>query len=198
MFAQRQNIRFRRRMDVRLRRAVSLAAMYVVATAGSCSVADLTTPKAASWPAVWVSATWSGGRTGTPLSSRGIDPNTHTGNLCPAKVLTLENHPTEYSYYPFGTEFVGSNSCTVAIEIAYCRTAGSGGGSADVPVCDTDPRQTPESNLKFARIGSGTDHHLLALTTPLNFDVQVFWCSDDSSFNLGAVKGVASTDCVQQ
>lgn len=173
-------------------------AACVVAMTMSCSAADITGLKPTTWPAVWVSATWSGGRTGTPLNSRGIDPPTHTGNLCPAKVLTLENHPAEYSYYPFGTEFVGTNNCTAVIEIAYCRTAGSGGGSADVPVCATDPRQTAESNLKFARILSASDHHLLALTTPVDFDIQVFWCSDDSTFNLGAVKGVAQTDCVQQ
>jgi hypothetical protein len=185
-------------MRVRLRSSLWFTGVCLAATAESCSVADVTGVKPTTWPAVWVSATWSGGRTGTPLSSRGVDPNTHTGSLCPAKVLTLENHPNEYSYYPFGTEFVGTNSCTIAIEIAYCRTAGNGGGNADVPVCSIDPRQTPEGNLKFARILSGTDHHLLALTTPVDFDIQVFWCSDDSSFNLGAVKGVAPTDCVQQ
>lgn len=184
---------------MRLRYVTGLVGLFATATAGSCpTIGDLASPKANTWPAVWVNASWSGGRTGTPLSSKAIDPATHTGALCPAKVLVLENHPNEYSYYPFGTEFVGTNSCTAAINIAYCRTAGSGGGSADVPTCAVDPRQTAEGNLKFARLLSSTDHHLLALTTPPDFDINVFWCSDDSDFNLGAVKDAAPTDCVQR
>ena len=189
-------------------RHCSLAVVAASLVLSSCSaVGDLTstTPDKRTYKAVWVNASWSGGRTGTPLSSKAVDPVTFFGSLCPARVLLLENHPSQYAFYPFGTEFVARNTCTVAIYVAYCRTAGSGGGSADVPTCAVDPRETSISNVKFLRIGTTSTPALLALTTPVNFDVNVFWCSDNAGqpapnygFNFGSVKGASQLDCVEQ
>jgi hypothetical protein len=152
------------------------------------------------FPAVWITASWSGGRTGTPLSSRGIDPLTHFGTLCLANSITLKNHPDpEGSFFHSDDSLFATNTgCSAAMTtVAFCRTSGSGGGASSIPICATDPRETPLDNLRVvavSRAGVGT----FIGTTPINFDVNVFWCSDTSTFNFDRrVRGLPLTECVE-
>jgi len=157
------------------------------------------------FPAVWVSASWSGGRTGSPLNSRGIDPPSHFGALCPANTLSLENHPSNDPFIDL--DYPGSGSlnarftgCTpLPLNLAACRTAGSGGGTSDIPICSIDPRLTPSSNVKaIQRIGSVFTR---LGTTPINFDVNIFWCSDTSDLNIYSLNRTTSAsnlDCVEK
>ena len=161
--------------------------------------------------AAWVHASWVGGRTGTPLSSRGIDPvpSTVIGRMCPVNALTLENHPTRYpAYLDLITDeprplLVGRINCSLTpLRAAMCRTAGSGGGASDVPICATDPVQTPLSNVKLVDILSTPGvPPILASQTPRNFDVNILWCSDRADLNVMQgtrfVRGVAPLDCVE-
>ena len=91
---------------------------------------------------VWITASWTGGRTGRPLNSRGIDPlaGTCLGRLCFSSSLTLENHP-ESDLTVDGNGFYVRNSCSTApSDVAFCRTAGSGGGPSSIPICAVDPK----------------------------------------------------------
>ncbi|MBI3492866.1 MAG: aminotransferase class I/II-fold pyridoxal phosphate-dependent enzyme [Acidobacteria bacterium] len=73
------------------------------------------------------------------------------------------------------------------------------GGGSSIPTCAQDPRETPESNLRFlGSLGRAGTNRVWIGTTPINLDVNVFWCSDKSSFNFGAVKGVPQLECVDQ
>lgn len=153
-------------------------------------------PSPGTFQAVWVSASWRGGATGGPTNSRGIDPpaGTVSGRLCLANQVRLENHPSPGTF--FDNQFVMTNSCGRPLTIAYCRTAGSGGGASAIPVCATDPRQTPRSNVSTRTLGSART----ALgESPANLDVNVFWCSDTTQLNAlraTPVRGAAAMDCV--
>ncbi|MBZ5555740.1 MAG: fibronectin type III domain-containing protein [Acidobacteriia bacterium] len=166
-----------------------------------------TTGGTRTFPAVWVNASWVGGRTGTPLSSKGIDPPSHFGALCPASSLLLENHP---SYDPFldldfpgsGTLYATFSGCTpLPSNLAMCRTSGSGGGSSNIPTCSSDPRTTPASNVVPIQ-HIGTVHTPIGTATPINFDVNIFWCSDQSEINVfravGRLTTAANLDCVEK
>lgn len=150
---------------------------------------------------VWVNATWSGGRTGTPLSSTGVDPvpSTVFGNLCLANQLKLENHATDTGSF-LDDQFVVSNNCGRLMHVAVCRTAGTGGGTSAIPVCAVDPRETSASNITVSAISSSGNRNAIG-KTPINFDVNVFWCSDESHFNISTgtkeVSSAAALDCVE-
>lgn len=150
------------------------------------------------FPATWVSASWIGGATGTPLSSRGIDPASPFGNLCPANSLTLKNHQGGSFFHADDSLFATNTGCSFAMTtVAFCRTSGSGGGASDIPICATDPRETPFSNLTImavSRLGVGT----WIGTTPINFDVNVLWCSDQSFMNFGNVPSLGQTECIER
>jgi hypothetical protein len=150
-----------------------------------------------SFKSVWITASWSGGRTGSPLNSRGIDPlaGTFFGSLCLANsvTLTLEDHP-ERATSEGQRELWAASSCG-PMTVAFCRTAGSGGGASSIPICAVDPKETPFNNVYLApRIGSRT----YIGTAPPSFDINVFWCSSTSHINaLGTlVSGVPRMDCV--
>ena len=150
------------------------------------------------FPAVWITASWSGGATGTPLSSRGIDPLTHFGTLCLANSITLKNHPGGLFAGADDTLFATNTGCSAAMTtVAFCRTSGSGGGASSIPTCAIDPRETPFNNLRIvavSRLGVGTP----VGTTPINFDVNVFWCSDQSTFNYDRrVSGKPLMECIE-
>ena len=124
-----------------------------------------------------------------------VSPPTWVGVLCAASALTLENNPTQYPAYT-GPVLLARNTCSAAIQIAYCRSAGSGGGG-DIPVCSTDPRLTPPSNLKFLRVGrtQGVPTAVLSGNSPINLDLNVFWCSDRAPFNAGADSSLPYLRC---
>lgn len=152
------------------------------------------------FPAVWVNAQWIGGRTGTPLTSKGIDPVNPFGLLCPANSLVFENHPPVINFNE--DQLTVTNNCHRQIlAFAVCRTAGSGGGASTIPICAIDPRQTPLSNVYSLVVGSTTNRQPLG-QTPIDFDVNVFWCSDTSVINafLGSnrVTTAAMMDCVER
>lgn len=153
-------------------------------------------PTVATFKSVWITASWSGGRTGTPLNSRAVSPTTYVGSLCPAAALLLENHTTRYAAFPFGDILIITNNCTSFIyEVAVCRTAGSGGVASALPLCAVDPRETLASHLDIQRIGSGS--HQPYGTTPIDLDISIFYCSQGSHLNLGQIPGKSPTDCVE-
>jgi hypothetical protein len=156
----------------------------------------LTSASKTTYKSVWINASWSGGRTGTPLESTADTPTSYVGSLCPANAILMENHTTRYAAFPFGDILILTNNCTIAIEyVAMCRTAGSGSVAASIPVCATDPRQTPASNLNIHRLGRGVPDPWG--TTSVNLDVNVFYCAQGSHLNLGEISGKAPTDCVE-
>lgn len=146
--------------------------------------------------AVWLNASWLGGRKGPPLNSRGVDPvpGTVFGTLCPANSVTLENHPPSREGDLLDHSLFGRTTCSISIrEVAVCRSAG-GGSAGPPPVCAVDPRQS--SNFSLRSIGrSGVS--LLAQGTAEALDVNLLWCSDRSHFNLGEIRGVSPLDCVE-
>jgi hypothetical protein len=73
------------------------------------------------------------------------------------------------------------------------QDAGSGGGASDIPICSIDPRTTPTNNVSIQHIGN----RVRLGFTPINFDVNVFWCSDTSSFNFGRFSNLANLECVE-
>lgn len=181
-------------------RKLGLAAALLAVTTGCTSFDSLVAPTESrqSFAAVWVSASWSGGRTGTPLESRGVFPTTYVGALCPASSLRLENHVTTYSAFPLGDALILTNLCGNVLYVAVCRTSGASGGGATIPVCATDPRQTPRSNLNVYRLSPGIAQPVG--TTSVNLSVEVFWCGTGSDFNFSVAtpkSGAAPTDCVQ-
>src|ERR1043166_8362222 len=95
----------------------------------------------ASYKAVWINASWSGGRTGTPLSQTAESPPQWFGALCRANLLTLENHPDNFV---FANTLTANNTCTIPIVVGWCVTAG--GNWPGEPTCAKDPRETPENN----------------------------------------------------
>jgi hypothetical protein len=172
--------------------------MVALACLTACSgITDaLTAPSKTTYKSVWINATWTGGRTGTPLESKAETPPSYVGSLCPANSILMENHTTRYAAFPFGDILILTNNCTIAIEyVAICRTAGSGSTAGSIPVCATDPRQTPGSNLKIHRLGSGVPDPWG--TTSVNLDINVFYCAKGSHLNLGELSGKAPTDCVE-
>src|ERR1043166_1464787 len=66
----------------------------------------------ASYKAVWINASWSGGRTGTPLSQTAESPPQWFGALCRANLLTLENHPDNFV---FAKTLTANNTCTIPL-----------------------------------------------------------------------------------
>jgi hypothetical protein len=86
------------------------------------------------------------------------------------------------------------------MHIAVCRTAGTGGGSSSIPVCGVDPRETSASNITVRAIAPSGNRNAVG-QTPLNFDVNVFWCSDQSHFNISTGtkenRSMAALDCVE-
>jgi hypothetical protein len=133
---------------------------------------------------LWVNAQWRAA--GTPQNAKVVTPPTWVGTLCAAGALTLENNPTRYPAFT-GPVLLARNTCSIPMLIGYCRTSGTGGGG-DIPVCSTDPLRTPASNLKFLRVGrtQGQPTAVLSGNSPLNLDLNVFWCSDKAPFNAGA------------
>lgn len=180
-------------------RVFQSTSIIVLASILGCSgITDAlkTATQKTTYKSVWINASWSGGRTGTPLSSTADSPTNFVGSLCPANALLLENHTTKYPPFPSGDILIVTNNCTVVIdEVAICRTSGSSGGTAaTLPVCAVDPRQTPSGNFNIHRLGRGTPDPWG--TTSVNLDINIFYCAQGSHLNFGQVSGKAPTDCV--
>jgi len=150
---------------------------------------------------VWINASWSGGRTGSPLSSRTDGPGSFTGSYCPPNSMILENHSSRYKsvFSNSASVLVFKNACNLPANLLVCATAGSGGNSSEFPVCNTDPRTTPLSRLASVTMGPN-DSGLQSTTwreTGLNLDLNVFYCGAGDVFAAGVVSGANPTDCLE-
>lgn len=155
-----------------------------------------------SFPAVWISASWSNGKTGLPLTSRSVYPLAPFVPLCPISAIILENHTTKYAAYPFGDILLIGNNCTAVVFVAVCRTAGTGGQpSPSIPTCGVDPRKTSGTNFNIQRLGAARAAFPSPFgSTPLALDVEVFYCGAGSDFNFSVSKpkaGSDPTDCIE-
>jgi hypothetical protein len=155
-----------------------------------------------SFPAVWISASWSSGKTGLPLTARSVFPTAPFVSLCPTSVIIMENHTMKYAAYPFGDILLIGNNCTVPIFVAVCRTAGTGGQpSPSIPTCGVDPRKTSGFNFNIQRLGAASTANPYPFgNTPIALDVEVFYCGAGSDFNFSVSKpkaGADPTDCIE-
>lgn len=191
------------------RRSIAVSAV-MLALVGCNELKSLTEPTGAvaqtdarrSFPAVWISASWSNGKTGTPSTSRSVYPPAPFVPLCPVSAIILENHTTRYAAYPFGDILLIGNNCTAVVYVAVCRTAGTGGlPSPSIPTCAVDPRKTAGGNFNIQRLGAATAAFPYPFgTTPLALDVEVFYCGAGSDFNFSVSKpkaGANPTDCIE-
>ena len=181
-------------------RRVSAVLSFLVMTACSnflpTEESGLTT-----YQSVWINASWSGGRTGSPLSSRTYGPGSFTGSYCPASSLILENHSSRYEsvFSHSRSVLVFKNTCTSSANLLVCATAGSGGNSSEFPVCNTDPRTTPLSRLVAVDMGPNGSG-LQSTTwrqTGLNIDLNIFYCGAGDAFAAGVISGANPTDCLE-
>jgi hypothetical protein len=159
---------------------------------------DPVTPVIKTYASTWISASWSGGRTGSPLDSRAVS-STH-GGMCPASSLLLENHSTRFQYlFSWSNQvLVFYNNCTAAASLLVCATSGTGGNGSEFPVCDQDPRTTPLSRMAIIDMGPA-DNTIRSATwrqTGPNLDINIFYCAPGDPFALG-VSGSKPTDCLQ-
>lgn len=159
------------------------------------SVDSITAPAKDTFPAVMITATWSGGATGAPIDVKSVSPTTYTGSLCPASSLLMLNHSHNYDQQ-FGTgstALVLTSNCTVGYFAAICAAAGSGGTATTLPTCAIDPRKSTANQLLITRLGKTPNP---VGQTGVALTVVIQYCSTTTSFNLGTVSGANSTDCV--
>lgn len=176
------------------------ALLFVLCLSGCPSISDSLSPTAGkkTYPSIWIYASWGGGRTGTPLQSTAVTPNTIIGAYCPANSLVLLNHSTSSTLPPgYDQGFLVQSNCTSLIsEVAACNTAGSGGTANSMGICGTDPRKTSANNLLILPLPPLSKTTGYFGRTSLGLDVNVFYCATGSHMNLGEVAGKDPTDCV--
>jgi hypothetical protein len=184
----------------KVRRGVTAVLSFLVMAA--CNLGYLTEPSGGTtYQSVWINATWNGGRTGSPLSSRTYGPGSFTGSYCPSSSLILENHSSRYQdvFSNSPSVLVFKNTCTGSANLLVCVTAGSGGNFSEFPVCNVDPRTTPLSRL--ASVDMGPNGSGLQSTTwretGVNLDLNIFYCGAGDAFTAGVISGANPTDCLQ-
>lgn len=157
-------------------------------------------PTITTYRSVWINASWSGGATGSPLSSE-TDIPTFNGSYCPPASLDLQNHSSKYQsvFSNSLTTLVFKNACTQSASLLVCVTAGSGGNFSDFPVCNVDPRTTPLSRLMVISLGPNSSgvQSMTWVPTGVNLDVNIFYCGVGDTFTAGAISGTNPTDCIQ-
>jgi hypothetical protein len=176
------------------------ALLFVLCLAGCPSLTDSLSPTAGkkTYPSIWIYASWSGGRTGTPLESKAVTPSNIIGSYCPANSLVPLNHSTSSALPPgYDQGLVVQSNCTSLIsEVAACNTAGTGGTANSMGTCGVDPRKTSSSNLLILPLPPLSKTTGYYGRTSLNLDVNLFYCATGSHMNLGEVSGKDPTDCV--
>lgn len=167
---------------------------------GCPSLTDAVSPGSSkqTYPAIWINASWSGGRTGTPLESKAVTPNNIVGSYCPAGSIVPLNH---YAPYAGGIVneglFVDSNCTALIGEMAACVSAGSGGvAPAALKTCGVDPRKTSPSQLLIYPVPPLAKRTVFYGGTGVALDVNLFYCATGSHLNLGQVAGKDPTECV--
>ncbi len=172
--------------------------VFVLCLSGCPSLTDAVSAGSGkqTYPSIWINASWSGGRTGTPLESKAVTPSNIIGSYCPASALTFLNHYATYALQGLDGGLVVNNNCTVLIyEAAICNTAGSGGIANSFGICGTDPRKTSRNNVLIIPLPSSSTRNWFGNTSP-NLDVNLFYCATGSHLNFGEVAGKDPTDCV--
>lgn len=158
------------------------------------------------FPAVRISASWSGGKTGLPSASAITPPPGSFGTLCAASSFVVENHPTQYTtvFTNGGATLLAiGSSCAIPTFVAVCRANGAGlPETSTFGKCADDPRFTEVANVTVFRVGALTTARPVSFgETSTTLDVEIFYCSDlsDLNFSLARPKpGVAPTDCVEK
>jgi hypothetical protein len=189
-------------IPAKCRRGASVALSFLVMAA--CNMGSLTGESQSSlttYRSAWINASWVGGRTGSPLSSKTDGPGSFTGSYCPLNSMILENHSSRYqgTFSNSKDVLVFKNTCNFSADLLVCVSAGSGGNSSEFPVCNTDPRTTPLSRLMSVSMGPN-DGGLQSTTwreTGVNLDLNLFYCGVGDTFTLGAVSGANPTDCLE-
>jgi hypothetical protein len=184
----------------KLRRGVTAGLSFIVMA--GCNLSALTEPSGGgTYQSVWINASWNGGRTGPPLSSRTSGPGNFTGSYCPPNSMILENHSSRYQdvFSNSASVLVFKNTCSGSANLLVCVTSGSGGNFSELPVCNTDPRTTPLSRL--ASVTMGPNGSGLQSTTwketGVNLDLNIFYCGAGDAFTAGVISGANPTDCLQ-
>ncbi len=143
-----------------------------------------------------ITATWSGGRTGTPTNSTGYTPGyfpangVFTGTYCPTSSIVLQNHVQQTRGL-----FI-RNNCSKPVSMLVCGFAGSGSGNADLPTCNVDPRTTPLNRLLVVDLAVGEEQFVA--NTLLSLSLVVLYCGVGDLFTLGVVASKNPTDCFQR
>jgi hypothetical protein len=187
------------------RRILVLAAAAGLFSASGCDLSKLagTTSAISTTQSIWISASWSGGRTGTPLESKGVTPNNLNGSYCPANSVQLYNHGSPIPGWTNVAGLMIRNTCTSPVHYLICSTSG-GSQVNSIPKCSIDPRQTPPGNMLTIDLGESDSKgcvgwvdrcYTYVANTQLDAGVNVFYCPTDSQFTLGVVDSDAPTDC---
>jgi len=174
-----------------------LVLLLAVAVSGCPSITDaIAGGGKKTYQSLWINASWSGGRTGTPLESKGVTPTGIIGSYCPVNSVVLLNHYATYG--PQGLDnslVINSNCSSLIMEVALCATAGSGGTGNSFGICGVDPRKTSPNNLLIYPLPPNSTRNPWG-RTGLSLDVNIFYCATGSHMNLGEVSGKDATDCV--
>lgn len=128
------------------------------------------------YQAAHIFATWSGGRTGTPLDESAETPVVYLGSLCPPNSLVVENWASD----TLGSVRV-TNNCTITVTIIACVASGSGAAlppDSGLRECAQDPKQTPMSNFTTNTIFPRT-RQVVGVTNK-NLALNIYWCSDET------------------
>ena len=194
------------------RLASACVCAYSCAALSGCVASGVTDPGTANtgvdnrraFPAVRISASWSGGKTGLPSLSAITPPPGSFGTLCAASAFVVENHPTQYtaSFANGGATFlVIGSSCAIPTFVAVCR-AGGAQQISSFGTCASDPRLTEATNVTVLRVGAATTARPVSFgETSTALNIELFFCSDLSDLNFSLAKpkpGVAPTDCVER
>jgi hypothetical protein len=171
--------------------ALAMLCVCQVFSSGCGGPSIIPSPGPKTYPATWITASWSGGRTTTPSDERTMQvPQYPLSPICPPNALTLENYnyPELLSLRmlgdcPLGTttcsNLVLVNNCNASINVGVCLASGSGGsippGANLRTECAQDPMQTPQQNLFMTTLAANFARNEISQVSP-NLAISVFFC----------------------
>ncbi len=125
---------------------------------------------------VWIAASWSGGRTGTPSDRTDVEPENYLGQLCPASSVLLTNQSGGFA----GITII--NNCTLAVTYYICASKGSlPQPDLGLAECATDPLETPLSQFTIVPLNPGAPGFSINATEEIS--INVLYCSDTQQLN---------------